>query len=455
MTHEDRHSRIRPYRNRFMPGRENTPLVFVACMAALCLVIAPAMAITIKPPTIIPGATKTCEKPVAGATMADVYEDSPCDHSLYKRYVPATIRFIGSDAKGNVVRWRYDFSDGSSGVTSSSTEKSPVTTFSKTTARFSVHAWNDCGDEAFPWTQSIDGLLGPGTSTVVVATSPSDAWNDAVWTANGKESRGLEAIDLPAGTSGTLTINKAGYQPFSKTFLAVGGKNICIEANLVPVSSSSSSGVTLPIPKGGTTSTIPVTNPAQPAGQSGTTGSLYIVSTPAGAAIFLDSDAKGTTPATLTGIAPGTHTVLLKKSGYPDYTTPTAVVAGQVTTIDADLSKGPGTVTPSAANTATTVPVPGEGSLSVGSTPQGAQVLVDGTVRGMTPAVIPGLSPGQHTILLQLDGYKEFSTTVSISDGKTTEFSTALAQAKKSPGFAGILAIAAVAVLALFRKRTE
>jgi PEGA domain len=155
-------------------------------------------------------------------------------------------------------------------------------------------------------------------------------------------------------------------------------------------------------------------------------------------------------------ITTSTHTVLLNKGGFPDYTKSVAVVAGQVTTIDADLSKGPGTAATTApAGTASTAPVPGEGSLSVGSTPQGAQVLVDGNVRGMTPAVIPGLSPGQHTVLLKLDGYQEFNTTVSISDGKTTEFSTALAQAKKSPGFAGILVVVVVAALALFRKRTE
>jgi hypothetical protein len=387
--------------------------------------------------------------------MEDVYEDSPCDHSHYKRYLPATIQFIGRDLEGNAVRWEYDFYDGTSSVTSSSTERNPVATFTKTPASFSVRLWNDCGDEAFPYVQGIDGLQGPSTSTVVVTTSPSGAWNDAVWTADGKESRGLEAIDLPAGTSGTLTINKAGYQPFSKTFLAVGGKNICIEANLVPASSKQISPGTLPTLKAGTTTAPPETNPTQPAGLSGSTGSLYIISTPASAAIFVDSDAKGTTPATLTGIAPGTHTVLLKKSGFPDYTTSTAVVAGQVTAIDADLSKGPRDATPSAANTATTAPVPGEGSLSVGSTPPGAQVLVDGTVRGMTPAVIPGLSPGQHTVLLKLDGYQEFNTTVSITEGKTTEFSTALAQAKKSPGFAGVLAVAVVAALCLFRKRTE
>ena len=116
----------------------------------------------------------------------------------------------------------------------------------------------------------------------------------------------------------------------------------------------------------------------------------------------MNSDAKGTTPATLTGIVPGTYTVLLKKSGYPDYTTSTAIIAGQVTTINADLTKGPqAAATNAPAATATTAPVPGEGSLSVSTTPQGAQVFIDGVVRGMTPATIPGLSAGQHTVLLK------------------------------------------------------
>jgi hypothetical protein len=71
-----------------MPGGGNTPHLIVAGMVLLFLVIAPAMAITIKPPTIVPGATKTCVEPHLGATMADVYEDSPCDHNLYTHGAP-------------------------------------------------------------------------------------------------------------------------------------------------------------------------------------------------------------------------------------------------------------------------------------------------------------------------------------------------------------------------------
>ena len=71
----------------------------------------------------------------------------------------------------------------------------------------------------------------------------------------------------------------------------------------------------------------------------------------------------------------------------------------------------------------------------------------------MTPATIPGLSAGQHTILLKMDGYQEFNTTVSIPDGKTAEFNTALAKTQKSPGFAGILAVLGLAGICLLRKK--
>jgi hypothetical protein len=298
------------------------------------------------------------------------------------------------------------------------------------------------------------------TGDIYLVSNPANAWNEAVWEyGNGQKATGLQSIlSVPAGDVYKVKINKFGYEPFEQTVVAKGGDFVCVEANLVLAGSQQASTTTpttaiTTVPPGSTI-TNPTVNPTQSVGQSGTLGSLYITSTPSGAAVFMNSNAKGTTPATLTGIVPGTYTVLLKKSGYPDYTTSTAIIAGQVTTINADLTKGPQTAATNApAVTATTVPVPGEGSLSVSTTPQGAQVFIDGVVRGMTPATIPGLSAGQHTILLKLDGYQEFNTTVSIPDGKTAEFNTALAKTQKSPGFAGILAVLGLAGICLLRKK--
>jgi hypothetical protein len=46
---------------------------------------------------------------------------------------------------------------------------------------------------------------------------------------------------------------------------------------------------------------------------------------------------------------------------------------------------------------------PPAGSLRVSSTPAGAQVVVDGKVRGVTPLDLTGLSPGRHDVTLQGD----------------------------------------------------
>jgi hypothetical protein len=95
------------------------------------------------------------------------------------------------------------------------------------------------------------------------------------------------------------------------------------------------------------------------------------------------------------------------------------------------------------------------GSLSVTTTPAGVSIFIDGVQRGVSPAIIPGLTPGDHTLLLKLDGYTDLSTPVSITAGKTTEYTTGLAKtARSSPGFEFILALAAMGAV-LFTKRRQ
>jgi hypothetical protein len=103
--------------------------------------------------------------------------------------------------------------------------------------------------------------------------------------------------------------------------------------------------------------------------------------------------------------------------------------------------------------TATGQPQAGTGSLSVTTTPAGAAIFIDGVQRGVSPATIPGLVPGDHTLLLKLDGYAELSTPVSIIAGETQEYTTALAKSAKTPGFAFISALVAVAALILSRNK--
>jgi hypothetical protein len=78
------------------------------------------------------------------------------------------------------------------------------------------------------------------------------------------------------------------------------------------------------------------------------TGSIEIVSTPSGAECYIDNLFKGYTPATFTGIAGGQHQVLLRYTGYVDYSETVTVNAGQTTPLAIGMEVAP-TPTPKSA----------------------------------------------------------------------------------------------------------
>lgn len=82
-------------------------------------------------------------------------------------------------------------------------------------------------------------------------------------------------------------------------------------------------------PKGASPTPVPVN------------GGLNIVSAPSGADIFVDNLFRGYTPATMTDITPGQHTVLLKYTGYIDYTTTVTVSSGQTTPLAVTMTAAP------------------------------------------------------------------------------------------------------------------
>jgi DNA-binding beta-propeller fold protein YncE len=66
-------------------------------------------------------------------------------------------------------------------------------------------------------------------------------------------------------------------------------------------------------------------------------------------------------------------------------------------------------------------------TLEINSLPSGATITVDGqsTMQGTTPYKI-ALHPGSHTILLTLDGYKDYTTTVNLQAGYPVAFDAQL-----------------------------
>ena len=130
-----------------------------------------------------------------------------------------------------------------------------------------------------------------------------------------------------------------------------------------------------------------------------TFGSIVVSSYPTGAVVYLDGREWHYTPATFTSVSAGAgHTVQVSMSGYQTYTTTVYVPAGAQVPVNVNL-----------------VPAPQQtGSLSVTSTPNGADVYIDGRYWSSTPAVVPGLAPGSHTVRVHKAGYDEFITTVTV-----------------------------------------
>lgn len=208
-------------------------------------------------------------------------------------------------------------------------------------------------------------------------------------------------------------------------------------------------------------------------------GSIIITSEPSGAAVYLDNAIKGITPVTLEGVPNGAHHILLRLEGYTDYTSDVSVMAGPKnisailplksatpTPTQSPASGTPaGTGTPGSGSTVTgtqavTVPTAAAttGTLSVTTDPPGALVYIDNEMKGISPATIPGLSGGKHSITLIMDGYQDFKTTTEIVPGTTSEFVTGLAKRKAVPGFTGtgtLVALGLCGALLVIGKKKE
>ena len=72
------------------------------------------------------------------------------------------------------------------------------------------------------------------------------------------------------------------------------------------------------------------------------------------------------------------------------------------------------------------VPAPTRGSLFVDSRPQNASVVMDGRTVGQTPLLIQELSPGKHSVLIQLKGHRPVPSKVAIVAGEQTKLAVSL-----------------------------
>jgi len=130
------------------------------------------------------------------------------------------------------------------------------------------------------------------------------------------------------------------------------------------------------------------------------TGNIYISTMPSGASVFVDGIYYGTTPQLVRDVPPGIRHVTLTKEGYSPYERAVNVKAYRVVVLASIRLYGT------------------ESSISLSSIPWNANVYLDGGFAGLSPITITGVEPGQHTLVVNKTGYRNYTTTVTVADGK-------------------------------------
>jgi hypothetical protein len=118
-------------------------------------------------------------------------------------------------------------------------------------------------------------------------------------------------------------------------------------------------------------------------------GTLLISADVNGAEVFVDGKSKGTAPVVVPNLQPGPHTVEVKKAGAQPWKQVVVVESGKTKTIQANIG-------------ATIVKT---GLLKVVCNIPGADVYVDGEKKGVCPASVQGLIPGDHIVVVKAKGY--------------------------------------------------
>jgi eukaryotic-like serine/threonine-protein kinase len=154
------------------------------------------------------------------------------------------------------------------------------------------------------------------------------------------------------------------------------------------------------------------------------TGSVTVLTRPAGAQVTIDDAPRGITPLTLS-LEPGPHTVKVRL-GQEERAIPVTVTTGADIVRDLEMQ----------AATAKAVAA----QMSVTTDPPGARVTIDGTHSGTSPVTVDGLAPGEHTVAVaSATGSAEKKVTLTAGHMASVVFSLP----KSSGPLGGWLAVSA------------
>ncbi len=172
------------------------------------------------------------------------------------------------------------------------------------------------------------------------------------------------------------------------------------------------------------------------------TAPLYVDGEPAGMIISIDSTPAGTVNENgvldLEDVPVGDHLVHAALEGYIPQDIQVMVGEGLPTHIRITLL--PETT----------------GTIRVSSVPDRVQVFLDDNYRGITPLALDDIQTGDHSLILRLPGYQDWTSQVTVMGGEPSEVNgrltkildTSPVQTEQSPAGAGVL-VSLVIALAL------
>jgi hypothetical protein len=136
-------------------------------------------------------------------------------------------------------------------------------------------------------------------------------------------------------------------------------------------------------------------------------GSVEFIVEPVGAEVFIDGKRAGTAPIRLTDLPTGTHRYVLSAPVHEGSTGEFNFVAGANLLLVEELE-------------------PSAGKWEVRSTPAGADVFIDGELRGQTPLSASGIANALHHVRVSKDGFGSVIREIDTRDGNRGELTVNL-----------------------------
>ena len=156
-------------------------------------------------------------------------------------------------------------------------------------------------------------------------------------------------------------------------------------------------------------------------------GRVIVRTRPAGARVEVGGRNRGESPATLTDLPYGRHTVRVSRSGYATEQLRVTLSARRPTaTVDVTLRRNAARTAAAPAGAAGPAAGGFVGTLVVESRPAGAKVFLDGRGVGVTPLTLNDVTVGSHVVRLDLAGHQRWSTSIRVVAGERERVAASL-----------------------------